>query len=97
MVSIRLVVPLTFCTFLGFFIGVLRSFPSSTIQGWTKHSVAPQSSNASFSTHFRLLYIEIGILINLFQDIYTESVLQARVRAIALRLRENPLIHSPSL
>ena len=50
-----------------------------------KLSVAPESSNASLSARLPSVYSETGIFIDLFQAMYTESVMQARARAIALR------------
>jgi hypothetical protein len=56
-----------------------------------KHSVAPLSSRAFVSASCSRVYSEMGTLIDRFQAKYTEFVLQARVRAVALRPLENPL------
>src|SRR5712672_293072 len=88
---IRLVVPSTFWTFRGRFKGSLGSLCLSTHLECIKHSVAPLSRSALVSTLLPSVYNRTAVLIDLFLAMYTESVVQAQVRAVALRPRKNPL------
>src|SRR5712672_709881 len=88
---IQLVVPSTFWTFHGCFKGSLGSSCSPTHLECIKHSVAPLSRSALVSTLLPSVYSRTGALIDLFLAMYTESVVQARARAVVLRPLKNPL------
>ena len=87
---ILLGVPSTFRTFRILCSWHSGIFNSLTSRGWMKLSVAPESSNTSFSARLPSVHSETGIFINLFRAMYTESVMQAQARAVALRPVENP-------
>ena len=64
-----------FCTFRGLERVDSDRLCFSTNAGEMKHSMAPLSSSAFLLACQFLVYSKIGTLIDLFQAIYTESIL----------------------
>ena len=90
--------PSTFRTLRIFCSQQSRIFSFSTNYGWMKLSVTLESNNASPLAHLPSVHSKTGIFIDLCQAIYTESVMQAWVRAaVALRPVENSFCRSPLL
>ena len=67
-------VPSTFCTLWGLTSFLVVNLRCSTAYGWIKHSVAPQSSSAFWSTCFVLVRSWKGTWIAWFWAIYIEPV-----------------------
>ena len=83
-----------FWTFLAFANVHVANLSCLTVQGWIKHSVAPLSRSAFWSTHFLLVRSWKETCIACFWAMYIEPELlrTAQARAVILRQPDNPYL-----